>query len=177
MSVKRIVILLLLIGGIVAAFVWFGGDHHYRNFPPTAVGPWVAFGDSLSREHSLLDLLRRPGVTYETLREWMPEGTPEPGTTEAEQIEIAAKYSGYVERQKDEVARQLAQESVPLPADLDYASVRGLSKEVQQRLGQHRPQTVGQASRIQGVTPAAIALLLVHMKRRAHADAQGKKSA
>ena len=136
----------------------------------------VAFGDSLSREHSLLDLLRRPGVTYETLREWMPEGTPEPGTTEAEQIEIAAKYSGYVERQKDEVARQLAQESVPLPADLDYASVRGLSKEVQQRLGQHRPQTVGQASRIQGVTPAAISLLLVHLKRRSAAPLREKQA-
>ena len=132
----------------------------------------VVFGDALSREHSLLDLLRRPGVTYGALREWMPDGTPEPATAEAEQIEITAKYSGYVERQRDEVARHLAQESVPLPADLDYAGVRGLSKEVQQRLGQHRPQTVGQASRIQGVTPAAISLLLVHLKRRSATTAR-----
>jgi tRNA uridine 5-carboxymethylaminomethyl modification enzyme len=126
----------------------------------------VAFGERLSREYSLLDLLRRPNVTYATLREWMPEGTPPAGTPEAEQIEIAAKYSGYVERQKDEVARQLAQESVSLPADLDYTGVRGLSKEAQQRLNQHRPQTIGQASRIQGITPAAISLLLVHLKRK-----------
>ena len=126
----------------------------------------LVFGEALGREYSLLDLLRRPGVTYAALREWMPPDTPPPATAEAEQIEIAAKYAGYVERQKDEVARQLAQGSLVLPGDLDYASVRGLSKEVQQRLTQHRPQTVGQASRIQGVTPAAISLLLVHLKRR-----------
>ena len=126
----------------------------------------VAFGERLSREYSLLDLLRRPNVTYKSLQEWMPGDVPVVGTPEAEQIEIAAKYSGYVARQKDEVARQLAQESVALPADLDYASVRGLSKEVQQRLGQHRPQTIGQASRLQGITPAAISLLLVHLKRK-----------
>ena len=129
----------------------------------------VTFGEALLREYSLLDLLRRPAVTYGSLREWMPEGLPDAGTPEAEQIEIAAKYAGYVERQKDEVARQLAQESAELPEDIDYAQVRGLSKEVQQRLGQHRPQTVGQASRIQGVTPAAISLLLVHLKRRSMA--------
>jgi tRNA uridine 5-carboxymethylaminomethyl modification enzyme len=84
----------------------------------------------------------------------------------AEQVEIAAKYAGYIERQKDEVARQLSQERLELPADLDYTSVRGLSKEVQQKLNQHRPETVGQAARVQGVTPAAISLLLVHLKRR-----------
>jgi len=126
----------------------------------------LTFGEGLSREYSLLDLLRRPAVTFASLREWMPAGLPDAGTPEAEQIEISAKYAGYVERQKDEVARQLAQESTELPIDIDYASVRGLSKEVQQRLAQHRPQTVGQASRIQGVTPAAISLLLVHLKRR-----------
>lgn len=94
-----------------------------------------------------------------------------------EQVEIEAKYSGYIDRQKEEVAHQLAQENVALPEDLDYTTLRGLSREVQQKLNDGRPQTVGQASRIQGVTPAAIALLLVHMKRRAHADAQRKKSA
>jgi tRNA uridine 5-carboxymethylaminomethyl modification enzyme len=136
----------------------------------------VTFGDPLSREHSLLDLMRRPGVTYATLREWMPEGLPDPGTPEAEQIQISAKYAGYVERQKDEVARQLAQESAELPADIDYAAVRGLSKEVQQRLTQHRPQTVGQASRIQGITPAAISLLLVYLKRRSMQPASEKQA-
>jgi len=134
----------------------------------------LTFGEPLSREHSLLDLLRRPGVTFDAIREWMPETMPATTAPEAEQIEIAAKYAGYVERQRDEVARQLAQESLALPPDLDYAGVRGLSKEVQQRLTQHRPQTIGQASRIQGVTPAAISLLLVHLKRRSQHRPQEK---
>ncbi|MGE5097149.1 MAG: tRNA uridine-5-carboxymethylaminomethyl(34) synthesis enzyme MnmG, partial [Betaproteobacteria bacterium] len=84
----------------------------------------------------------------------------------AEQVEIGVKYAGYIERQQAEVERQLAQERVEIPADIDYATVRGLSREVQQRLSQGRPQTVGQASRMQGITPAAISLLLVHLKRR-----------
>lgn len=83
------------------------------------------------------------------------------------QVEIAAKYAGYIERQRGEVASQSAQEGVEIPAEMDYATVRGLSKEVQQKLAQHRPETVGQAARVQGVTPAAISLLLVHLKRRA----------
>jgi tRNA uridine 5-carboxymethylaminomethyl modification enzyme len=91
--------------------------------------------------------------------------------TAAEQVEISAKYAGYIERQNVEVAHQLAQENVEIPLDLDYASVRGLSKEVQQKLGQFRPESVGQASRVQGVTPAAISLLLVHLKRRKLAQA------
>jgi tRNA uridine 5-carboxymethylaminomethyl modification enzyme len=87
----------------------------------------------------------------------------------AEQVEISAKYAGYIERQKVEVEHQLAQEEQAIPAEIDYAAVRGLSKEVQQKLAQHRPETVGQAARIQGMTPAAISLLLVHLKRRAAA--------
>jgi tRNA uridine 5-carboxymethylaminomethyl modification enzyme len=83
----------------------------------------------------------------------------------AEQIEIQAKYHGYIERQKLEVARNEEHESRRLPADLDYRSVRGLSKEIQQTLNRHRPETLGQAARISGVTPAAISLLLVHLKR------------
>jgi len=83
-----------------------------------------------------------------------------------EQLEIAAKYQGYIDRQQDEVARQLQAESTALPPDLDYTEVRGLSKEVQQRLNQHKPETIGQAGRIQGITPAAISLLLVWLKRR-----------
>ena len=82
-----------------------------------------------------------------------------------EQVEIQAKYQGYIDRQQDEVARNLAHEETLLPEGLDYATVPGLSKEVQQRLKQHLPQTLGQASRIKGITPAAISLLLVHLKR------------
>jgi tRNA uridine 5-carboxymethylaminomethyl modification enzyme len=82
-----------------------------------------------------------------------------------EQVEIQAKYVGYIERQKDEVARRARQEDLRLPADLDYRAVRGLSKEVQQKLERLRPETLGQAGRISGVTPAAIALLLVYLKR------------
>ena len=124
-----------------------------------------AIGQRLEREYSLFDLLRRPNVGYESLIGWDPAEPPL--DREAwEQVEIAAKYAGYIERQKDEVARQSGQESLAIPADIDYAAVRGLSREVQQKLAHHRPETVGQASRIQGVTPAAISLLLVHIKRR-----------
>ncbi len=130
-------------------------------------------GKVIEREHSLFDLLRRPGVSYSSLSHWM-EGAAAPEI--AEQVEIAAKYSGYIERQRDEVARQAAQENAVIPAGLDYATVRGLSREVQQKLAHHRPETVGQAARIQGMTPAAISLLLVHIKRHgaaAAATAQG----
>ena len=118
----------------------------------------------MEREYSLFDLLRRPDVTYERLSRWMESPGTDPGVTE--QVEIAAKYAGYIERQKDEVERQVAQGRLALPPDLDYGAVRGLSREVQQKLTQHRPETVGQAARIQGVTPAAVSLLLVHLKRR-----------
>jgi tRNA uridine 5-carboxymethylaminomethyl modification enzyme len=141
---------------------------------PEAAKVEAALGHPLERERSLFDLLRRPDVSYRLLS-MGASSDPEPAIWE--QVEVEAKYSGYIERQKEEVAQQRAQEDVPLPADLDYATLRGLSREVQQKLNEARPQTVGQASRIQGVTPAAIALLLVHMKRRAHADAERKKSA
>jgi tRNA uridine 5-carboxymethylaminomethyl modification enzyme len=83
----------------------------------------------------------------------------------AEQLEIQAKYEGYIERQHDEIERRKNQESLLLPLELDYREVRGLSVEVQQKLNRHRPETIGQASRISGMTPAAISLLLVHLKR------------
>jgi tRNA uridine 5-carboxymethylaminomethyl modification enzyme len=82
-----------------------------------------------------------------------------------EQLEIAAGYQGYIDRQQEEVDKQAAQENTPLPADLDYAKVAGLSNEVRQKLSRFRPQTIGSASRIQGMTPAAISLLLIHLKR------------
>jgi len=131
-------------------------------------------GQPLERERTLADLLRRPGVTYRTLH--MLEGAGAEATDEAvaEQVEIATKYAGYIDRQQVEVARQLAQESLALPRDLDYATVRGLSIEVQQKLNAHRPETLGQAARLSGVTPAAVSLLLVHLKRGTRAREEAR---
>jgi tRNA uridine 5-carboxymethylaminomethyl modification enzyme len=92
-------------------------------------------------------------------------GDPVDDPAVAEQVEVSIKYAGYIERQRDEIARARAQEEARLPPDLDYRSVRGLSTEVQQRLNRQRPDTIGQAARMQGITPAAISLLLVHLKR------------
>ena len=105
-------------------------------------------------------MLRRPEVTYANL---VGESSVEPEV--AAQVEIQAKYEGYIERQKREVERRREFESLGLPADFDYRQVRGLSVEAQQKLNQHKPETVGQASRVSGITPAAISLLLVHLKR------------
>ena len=102
-------------------------------------------------------------------------GDPMPGLAERDdrlpeavrlQVEVRAKYSGYIERQKEEIDRQRRSEELPLPADLDYGSVAGLSNEVRQRLTAARPDTLGQASRLPGITPAAVSVLLVHLKRR-----------
>jgi tRNA uridine 5-carboxymethylaminomethyl modification enzyme len=124
----------------------------------------AVLGQPLEREHSLFDLLRRPDTTFDRLKGWLgSEAANDPAV--AEQVEIAAKYAGYIERQKSEVERTLAQEGMPIPPDMNYEAVRGLSREAQQKLAQHRPETVGQAARIQGITPAAISLLLVHLKR------------
>jgi tRNA uridine 5-carboxymethylaminomethyl modification enzyme len=124
-------------------------------------------GKPLERDHTLLDLLRRPDVGYAALMTLPGAGMPVSDPAVAEQVEVQAKYAGYIIRQRDEVARNEAHESTRLPLDLDYRAVRGLSFEVQQKLAQQRPETIGQASRISGVTPAAISLLLVHLKRRA----------
>lgn len=122
-------------------------------------------GKPIEREYNLFDLLRRSDVAYDNLMT-LP-GAPEPiaDAPAIEQVEIQAKYQGYIDRQQDEVERNLEAESLRLASDIDYANVRGLSKEVQQKLNQHKPETVGQAARLQGVTPAAISLLLVHLKR------------
>ncbi|OIR03505.1 tRNA uridine 5-carboxymethylaminomethyl modification enzyme MnmG [mine drainage metagenome] len=129
-------------------------------------------GQPLEREYRLLDLLRRPAVDYRSLMTLPGAGEPLADDRAVEQIEIEAKYQGYVERQREEVARGRANETLHLPEDLDYGEVHGLSIEVRQRLAQHRPETLGQASRIQGVTPAAISLLLVHLKRRSSRQSQ-----
>ena len=122
-------------------------------------------GQSLEREYTLQDLLRRPGVTYAKLMTLPGAGRAVADVQVAEQVEIQCKYQGYIERQQDEVTRQEAHETMRLPPDLDYRRVHGLSIEVQQKLNQHRPETLGQAARISGITPAAISLLLVHLKR------------
>ena len=124
-------------------------------------------GKALEREQRYFELLRRPESSYASLMS-LP-GAPDARETDPqviEQIEIAAKYQGYIDRQQEEVAKQAQAEAMRLPAELDYSQVRGLSKEVQQKLDQHKPETIGQAGRIQGVTPAAISLLLVWLKRR-----------
>ncbi|HEX7219976.1 MAG TPA: tRNA uridine-5-carboxymethylaminomethyl(34) synthesis enzyme MnmG [Burkholderiales bacterium] len=111
-------------------------------------------------KRSIYDMLRRPDVSYLSIA---PE--PHAAADVAEQVEIQAKYEGYIHRQRAEVARRADFEARALPAELDYREVRGLSAEVQQKLNRHRPETIGQAARISGVTPAAISLLLVHLKR------------
>jgi tRNA uridine 5-carboxymethylaminomethyl modification enzyme len=121
-------------------------------------GTYVSAG--IREKRTAYELLRRPEVNYADV------AVPPLATAEvAQQIEIQAKYEGYIGRQMEEVSRRAELETRALPADLDYCEVRGLSAEVQQKLNQHRPQTIGQAARISGVTPAAISLLLVHLKR------------
>ncbi|MFN3611998.1 tRNA uridine-5-carboxymethylaminomethyl(34) synthesis enzyme MnmG [Tepidimonas sp.] len=132
-------------------------------------------GKGIDHEYNLFDLLRRPGVSYAALmslgggrfaggdvsRETLADLYP----AVVEQVEIGAKYAGYIERQRDEVQRTAAYEHLKLPADLDYMQVTALSIEVRQKLQKHRPETLGQAARISGITPAAISLLLIHLKR------------
>ena len=124
------------------------------------------FGQKLSREANLHDLLRRPNVDYANLMT-LPNALPEnPLTADVvEQVEIQVKYQGYIDRQNEEIDTRRDIETLRLPENIDYAKVKGLSAEVQQKLNQHKPETVGQASRISGVTPAAVALLMVHLKR------------
>ncbi|HEX5863609.1 MAG TPA: tRNA uridine-5-carboxymethylaminomethyl(34) synthesis enzyme MnmG, partial [Casimicrobiaceae bacterium] len=122
-------------------------------------------GQALEREATLGDLLRRPGVSYASLMTLPGAGAACSDAAVADQVEIATKYAGYIDRQNDEIARTAKQEGQALPTGLDYRSVRGLSVEVQHKLNQHRPETIGQAARISGITPAAISLLLVHLKR------------
>ncbi len=122
-------------------------------------------GQAIEREYSLLDLLRRPDVTYASLMTLPGAGEKTSDPAVSEQVEISVKYHGYIARQQDEVARSVEQESLRLPSNMDYTQVRGLSKEAQQKLNQHQPETLGQAGRISGMTPATISLLLVHLKK------------
>ncbi|MBI3348149.1 MAG: tRNA uridine-5-carboxymethylaminomethyl(34) synthesis enzyme MnmG [Burkholderiales bacterium] len=137
-------------------------------------------GKALEREYSLADLLRRPGVVFDTVAEVASIARPEAGVSRetlnnelgaelaalvTEQVEISTKYAGYINKQVDDVARAAHFEHLKLPDDLDYALVHALSFEARQKLNTHRPETLGQASRISGITPAAISLLLVHLKK------------
>ena len=134
--------------------------------PTSDIGKHFAdhFKTPLTREYNLLDLLRRPEVDYSTLTRIT--GVTEIPADAAEQVEIHAKYAGYIERQQDEIDKLRQHEQTLLPADLDYTTLNGLSKEISQKLASIRPQTLGQASRIPGVTPAAVSLLLIHLKKR-----------
>ncbi|HEY8070300.1 MAG TPA: tRNA uridine-5-carboxymethylaminomethyl(34) synthesis enzyme MnmG [Burkholderiales bacterium] len=149
-----------------------------RTLPPEAAKR--ALGQPIEREYSLHELLRRPNVSYRSLS-IIAASKAEIEDRVAEQVEIQAKYQGYIARQREEVGRREVQESARLPASLDYSDVLGLSNEVRQTLARQRPETIGQAARISGVTPAAISLLLVHLKRTraktATQDPQRKKTA
>ena len=150
-----------------------------RTLSPEAAQP--VLGQPIEREYSLHELLRRPNVSYHSLSVIMATDEVITDPIVAEQVEIQAKYQGYIARQQEEVERRESYESAPLPADLDYGEVRGLSNEVRQTLARQRPETVGQAARISGVTPAAISLLLVHLRRAREKtgehDPQQQKSA
>ena len=137
-------------------------------------------GKALEREYALIDLLRRPGVVFDTLAEVAAIAKPESGVSRAslnaelgeeiataviEQIEIATKYAGYINKQVEDVARAAHFENLRLPEGLDYSLVHALSFEARQKLSKHKPETLGQAARISGVTPATISLLLVHLKK------------
>ncbi len=124
------------------------------------------FGAPLSREAHALELLRRPQVSHAALTAVAVVGDAGVTAEVAEQVEIQARYAGYIARQQDEVARTRRQEETALPADFDFQAVSGLSNEVRQKLEAVRPGTLGQAARIPGITPAAVSLLLVHLKRR-----------
>jgi tRNA uridine 5-carboxymethylaminomethyl modification enzyme len=141
-----------------------------KRFPDASLA--TVIDGSLTREISALELLRRPEVRYQNLIDLQDhEGgqplkpSPELSPAVCEQVEIQVKYAGYIARQQDEVQRHSAQEEARIPEDIDYAKVRGLSTEVRQKLEKIRPQTLGQAGRISGLTPAAISLLWIHLKR------------
>ena len=123
-------------------------------------------GEKFQRDARAADVLARPQVTYANLMKLEGIGPGLENAAQAEQVEIQAKYAGYIERQKDEIARQKQNESIKLPDSFDFDNVKGLSNEVREKLMKSRPETIGQAARIPGVTPAAVSLLLIHLKKR-----------
>ena len=136
---------------------------------PETVTPEKArdvLSQELSREQCLADLLRRPQVRYQDLISLSPGSSGITDPAVIEQLEIEARYAGYIDRQRDEIAHRRRHEETDIPREMDYRQVRGLSNEVRQILIVHQPLTIGQATRLSGMTPAAISLLLVHLKRQ-----------
>lgn len=131
---------------------------------PQAASVEAKLPQPLAREYSLMDLLRRPELGYRDVAGL--KGEPVTDEQVAEQVEISAKYAGYIDRQREEIERLQAYEDTPIPADFDYSDISGLSNEVKQKLGDTRPDTLARASRIPGVTPASISLLLIQLKKR-----------
>ena len=148
-------------------------DGELARLAATSVGPKTLaaadaealIGQALERECALTDILRRPEIDYARLMTLPDAGPGVDDPSVARQVEVQVKYQGYIDRQRDEIARVADHEATALPPELDYRTLRGLSVEVQQRLNQHKPSTIGQASRVQGVTPAAVALLVVYARR------------
>lgn len=128
----------------------------------------------LSKENSLEDLIRRPEMTYKKLMEIEALGPEIENKQAAEQVEIQIKYAGYIERQKDEIARTLRNENTLIPVDFDFSQISGLSNEVVAKLFDSRPQTIGKAARISGITPAAVSLLLIYLKKHGLLSSAGK---
>jgi tRNA uridine 5-carboxymethylaminomethyl modification enzyme len=151
--------------------------HTTRIHPDRVPAEWAerVLKGPLARDQTALALLRRPEVNYEQLIEvagepdWSGVDDRVPAQVRL-QMEVRAKYAGYIERQQEEVERQRRNDETVLPVNLDYAAVAGLSTEVRQRLNEAKPMTLGQASRIPGITPAAISILLVHLKKRAMSE-------
>ena len=131
----------------------------------------------VSREHSLEELIRRPEMTYAALMDIEGIGPGLEDPIAAEQVEIQIKYAGYIARQQDEIAKTQRHENTLLPADFDYSKISGLSNEVVAKLTDARPETIGKAARISGITPAAISLLLVYLKKHGLLRKHEKQSA
>jgi tRNA uridine 5-carboxymethylaminomethyl modification enzyme len=136
----------------------------------------VLLKNPVTKENTLEDLIRRPEMTYQRLMEVASLGPKINHLQAAEQVEIQIKYAGYIERQKDEIARTLRNENTLIPMDFDFGQISGLSNEVVDKLSDTRPETIGKAARIPGVTPAAVSLLLIFLKKHGLLSASGEKS-
>jgi tRNA uridine 5-carboxymethylaminomethyl modification enzyme len=141
------------------ANIWIGS----KSFPSEVIEKLL--GQKIRKDINLLDLLKRPDFSYHDIVKLPNIGSEDIDPKVAEQVEVSAKYSGYIKRQEEEVERNRQYEETAMPMDFDYTKVKGLSSEVIEKLSKHRPVNLGQASRIQGITPAAISLLRIHLKK------------
>ncbi|MFT4747542.1 MAG: tRNA uridine 5-carboxymethylaminomethyl modification enzyme [Psychromonas sp.] len=149
---------------------WVNQNH------PAALALNLVLKNPLSKENTLEDLIRRPEMTYKKLMEVESLGPEIENKQAAEQVEIQIKYAGYIERQKDEIARTLRNEHTLIPVDFDFGQISGLSNEVVAKLFESRPETIGKAARISGITPAAVSLLLIYLKKHGLLNVSGKNS-